>query len=73
MDMKVVMLLSFPERRGIVQNRDKSTKITFEAAASEFAAAMHLSAFPDFAVIEATFVLKEVAGTPVATRKKKGA
>jgi len=67
--MEVTLLVSFPEKRGIVQNRDKSGKITLETDASQFAQLVHLMAFPDFSVIEATFVLKEVAGKAVKKAK----
>jgi hypothetical protein len=70
-EMKVTMLLTFPETGGVVTNRNKSTKLKFEADASQFPQAVHLSAFPDFAVIEATFVLKEVAGKSVDVPEKK--
>lgn len=71
-DTTVTILLTFAETGGVVQNRDHSTKLKFEASAEQFAQAMRLSAFPDFAVIEATFVLKEVAGRPVRGRRQKG-
>lgn len=70
-EMKVTMLLTFPENGGVVKNRNHSTKLKFEADASQFPQAMHLSAFPDFAVIEATFVLKEVGGRAVTAKAKK--
>ena len=70
-DMTVKMLVSFPEKGGVDTKRDKSSKLYFEADASQFPQAVHLMAFPDFSIIEATFVLKEVAGRTVVARNKK--
>ena len=69
-EMKVTMLLNFPETRGVVTNRDKSSKLTFEVDATQFPSVVHLSAFPDKATIEATFVLKEVEGKAVTKNRK---
>ena len=69
-EMKVTMLLNFPETGGVVTNRNKSTKLKFEADASQFPSAVHLSAFPDLATIEATFVLKEIAGKAVTKKMR---
>jgi hypothetical protein len=70
-EMTVTMMVTFPEAGGVFPKRDKSSKLRFEADASQFAQAMHLMAFPDFSVIEATFVLKEVAGREVVPRRSK--
>jgi hypothetical protein len=70
-DMTVKMLVTFPEKGGVVTRRDKSSKLFFEVDASQFSQAVHLMAFPDFSVLEATFVLKEVAGRAVTITKGK--
>lgn len=67
------MLLCFPESGGVVKHRDHSAILKFEVPATEFVQTMTVAAFPDLAVIEATFVLKEVAGRAVPSRKRKKA
>ena len=70
-DMTVKRLISFPVSGAVFPRRDHSGKLRFETDASQFPQLVHLLAFPDLAIIEATFVLKEVAGRAVAVRTKK--
>jgi len=69
--MKVKLLISFPETGGVTKNRDHSARLKFDVDASQYSQLVLLQSFPDLAMIEATFVLKEVGGVPVPDREKK--